>query len=121
MGEAKRVRYAADIPQLSMADDGHELLAKLTYTKSEHWKYEQEWRFMLGRFKLVSDADERRKLPLHPRVLRRVIFGCNVSNEGRREVMELLGAWSTPVHLYDAVRHPSKFGLVLQHLGLSKD
>jgi Protein of unknown function (DUF2971) len=118
--DVQRVEYAKTLPPLRLADllppkDLEASEARLK-SKSCHWAYEREWRFILSETKFSSDSDPRRRVPFAAKELRRVIFGCRTSVERRQEMILLLEDWPTKIHFYEAVPHSSRFAISIRRL-----
>lgn len=116
--DVQRVQYARTLPSLKLVDllppkDVEATNIRLT-SKSCHWAYEREWRFILSETKFSSNSDPRRKVPFSPKELRRVIFGCRTPAERRQEMILLFKNWPTKIHFYEAVTHSSRFALNLR-------
>lgn len=118
--DVQRVQYAETLPPLKLVDllPPKDLEATKTRLRSKscHWAYEREWRFILSEAKFSSDADPRRKVPFSPNELRRVIFGCRMPAGRRQEILRLLKDWPTQIHFYEAVTHSSRFAISIRPL-----
>jgi hypothetical protein len=113
---AERVVYSDSVqfPPVKFADlckdEDREFAAlnTLISTKSRHWVYEREWRFLhAGPFQ--SSSDPSRALTFPPEALRRVIFGCKANPTRMREIKLLFRDWPTKIHFFQAKRHATKF------------
>lgn len=118
--DVQHVEYEETLPPLRLVDllppkDLEASKARLK-TKSSHWAYEREWRFILAETKFSSDSDPRRKVPFAAKELRRVIFGCQKPAERRREIILLLKDWPTTIYFYEAVPHHSRFAVSIRRL-----
>lgn len=111
--DVQSVLYSKTLPTLKLVDllppKDLEATKIRLLSKSCHWSYEREWRFIIADKRFSSDSDPRRKVPFSPRELRRVIFGCGIAPERRQEMMLLLKDWPTPLYLYQAEPHKSRF------------
>jgi hypothetical protein len=79
----KKVCYTDQQPQFAIHEamnERHGRLIDLFYTKSKHWKHEDEWR-MVGREGNVS-----KEIP--GAVINRIIYGINTSNETKEKITE---------------------------------
>ena len=83
-GHFQQVRYENEIPFISITDTlENELLAKLIYTKSSIWKYEDEYR--LSRIHKSDFA-----VSFDPESLISIHFGYNMNYEEQIEIIELV-------------------------------
>ncbi len=118
--DLQRVKYAKKLPPLRLVDllPPKDLEASKTLLKSKscHWAYEREWRFILSEANFSSDSDSWRKVPFAAKELRRVIFGCRMPTESRREMIHLLKDWPTTIYFYEAVTHSSNFAITIRRL-----
>jgi hypothetical protein len=112
-GQALEVCYSKDLASLSFFERGHEenLLA-MALTKSEDWRYEQE-------FRLVSQEPTPPGLfpvnnhwyTFRPDCLAEVTLGCNIQDRDEAFVRELVGSSPSPIKLLRAVKSEHKFAL----------
>jgi len=122
--DVQNVQYSKTLPRLRLVDllppkDSEATRVRLQ-TKSYHWSYEREWRFIIGSTKFSSDGDPRRKVPFSPHELRRVIFGCRIAPEKRQEIMLLLKDWPTPLYFYQAKTHKSRFAIGIHQIQIHR-
>lgn len=79
------VRYSDDYPVVEWmtANDGKNLINDVLLKKANHWSYEQERRFVLPEV-------AGRLMCYKPSALTHVIYGCNTTDAGRKEVRAML-------------------------------
>jgi hypothetical protein len=124
--EAVPIRYTTDIPvmatALQWADhvlgvtpiDFAAYFHALAFSKSEHWRYEREWRCR------VTDADSRLDVPgmsrvwacpLLPEEVVAVYIGCRAAGTDRGAILDLVKGRFPRVQVYDAVKNRTRFAL----------
>lgn len=97
----RKVRYSKkrpDFPGVSLNKDEKEQLVNIAFdfflTKSNHWKYEQEWRFI----RELEEADRTMKVDeksiylysFPSEAIKVIILGCKMSDDKRLEIYRLL-------------------------------
>lgn len=116
--DVQHALYAKTLPRIKLVDlfppKNLEATKVRLRSKSCHWNYEREWRFIIGETKFSSDGDPRRRIPFSPHELRRVIFGCRIAPERRHEIMVLLKDWPTPLYFYQCEPHRSRFAVSIR-------
>jgi hypothetical protein len=116
--DVQHALYAKTLPRLKLIDllppRNLEATKVRLRSKSCHWAYEREWRFIVGKTKFSSDDDPRRKVPFSPDELRRVIFGCRIAPQKRHQIMVLLKDWPTPLYFYQSEPHRSRFAVSIR-------
>lgn len=100
-----RVRYENSRPIVAFKGplDQDELFRALIL-KSDHWAHEREWRLLVQR-------RSRQVVEIPPDLIDAVIFGTRTSTS----IKELVTSWTAtreaPLKLFQALPHPSEFGL----------
>ncbi len=88
-----RIKYVSTRPKIR-PEKFSESLKTIVFTKSEHWEYEQEWRYVAplenAKKLTLRSGDELYLYPLPEDVIRGVIFGCRCSRLDRESIIELL-------------------------------
>lgn len=109
-GEAQKVIYSDDYPQVDFFNTPHEKQVDLIFlTKFSGWAYEREWR--------IVDHERGPGLRTYPReLLKEVIFGLRMSSEDKARIRAWVSRRGHPVELYQAVRHEQSFSVVVQDL-----
>ncbi len=111
-----RVEYVDTFPTVLPAVDdlvdlqGH---ISLLTTKSDSWCYEKEWRFIWI---------DKTRAPLHidKPLIRRVILGCQMPENHRKELVDLV-TWHLPkTEIWEAVRSRTRFELEFRPLDISQ-
>lgn len=97
--QATPVAYSDDLPVVGTAEfwvrvftgqasfDYEEFFGPLEYTKSTRWQYEKEWRvssFEKDSMELSSDRS------MHPRTFSKVFLGKDISEQDRKDLLDLL-------------------------------
>ena len=59
-------------------------------TKSQHWEYEQEWRMIAPLSILSPDKDISGLSPYNPKAIKSIIFGANVDNKFKKDVIDTI-------------------------------
>lgn len=112
-GEAMEVYYSKNLATVDLFDREHETnLRAMALTKSDEWRYEQE-------FRLVSEEPTPSgMLPVNdhlyvfdPACLAEVIMGCNISTEDEDFVRTMVALSSSTIRLQKAVRSEHRFAL----------
>jgi hypothetical protein len=110
----RKVSYSSFRPNMFLTP---ETATVMLLTKSEDWKYEQEWR-MLCWLKDSSVINEVNGEPIHlfsfpTTCITGVIFGCRMSPQCKKEMIEYLARDEQYAHvkMYDAVLARRKFKL----------
>lgn len=123
---AKPINYMSEVPSFLTRDemvglfsgthriDVDEMASRMTYTKSSHWAYEQEWRIASG-FGRDSTAGYE-DVPFGLLELDGVIFGLKASQE-TADVVRLLAAKFPDVQFYKAVRDMTSFDISFEEFG----
>jgi hypothetical protein len=103
----KRVDYDKELPCIKMYESdwkkANELIAKSLLIKAEAWKYEKEWRIV------KPDGVGVKKYP--EEALACVIFGCKISPENRKKIIEWCSSRKTQPRFFEARDKESEFGL----------
>jgi hypothetical protein len=114
-GYLKKVEYRTERPQsIELVDMS---LVDVFWVKGKEWEYEEEWR-MLRHLRdagttIESAAGNIYLFPIEPSCIRSVIFGCQMSQDKKLELMEILSRDECYSHVkrYQAVRKERDYGL----------
>ncbi len=101
-----RVHYQKNLPSINFyTTPEEEKLKAFILTKSDHWSYEKEWRIII--------PDNTKYIPLPPRVISAIYFGCKISEENRNEILRCVGLTSeySNIRLFQAKQLSSAYGL----------
>jgi hypothetical protein len=110
----RKVNYSIFRPNICLTP---ETATVMLLTKSEDWKYEQEWRMLswLEDSSVINEVDGE---PIHlfsfsPTCITGIIFGCRMLPQSRKEMIEYLAGDEQYAHvrMYDAVLARRKFKL----------
>jgi hypothetical protein len=122
-GLAFEVHYSSELPTSDFFEDSHwsETLRSMALTKSDVWKYENEFRLIAeephpGPPQLVV-KDHVYKF--EPQRLVEVIMGCQISAENEASVHSWVANYPTAIALRKARRSTSKFALEFVNIELS--
>lgn len=98
------VIYDDVFPELSLFGTGAAVIIKMLNTKSKHWKYEDEFRVTKG-----DSANKAYALP--PEAIREIILGCNMPENQRKEIYEVIENKLPHARLYQAQVNDEMFKL----------
>jgi hypothetical protein len=99
------IEYRADCPELNPSElDDEKWVVKQLTTKSELWRYEKEYRYIL-----IGKTDVQ--LGIQKGIMSEVILGCKMPEASRHEVIDELRKKPYKVRLYWAERSSSSFRL----------
>lgn len=107
----KEVSYRNSYPKLKEFIGDEQISNLLISTKSAHWKYEKEYRY------IISPVNEVRNMKFPTEALEGVIFGCNISEESKEKIKALLksnGFEKASVH--QAVKAVNTYSLKIEQL-----
>ena len=124
---AKPVIYADEPPTIATPEEWIEVLCglrsppaaptywhQLMHTKSTVWKEEKEWRVVTTArhydHGLFEDTN------FDPREISRMYFGCRISAEDRRELLELASGSFAHLEVYEAAQNPRSFGICFKRI-----
>jgi len=106
-GSSKPVVYSSELPIIS--GDPESIFESVALSKAANWAYEKEWR--VAEF----DCEQARKFPNE--LLVEIIFGCDISDADRLEVLRELFFRSKLVQVYQARRRRLSYGLEIVYVG----
>jgi hypothetical protein len=92
-------------------EDNEKLAYLLLLRKSEHWTYESEWRTIV---KPDDDNLGSRYYKFPDELLTGVIFGCQMTDDKKRAIMDLLKRRKNHVQCYEAKKKESEFALRIE-------
>jgi hypothetical protein len=110
---AFQVHYQKEYPSLSL--NSQEFLDKLLLVKSDAWAYEQEFRLIGTRSaesasRLILDGNY---LQIGPKDLVSIIMGCQIEDEARKTIRDLIREHAPIVSLGQAMRSVNKYRLII--------
>lgn len=122
---AQEVKYQSEYPlRASMNDyvkhltgqvelDDDNLFKVFALTKSEHWKYEEEWRCisLLKDSKSGFDYD-----PMIPEELEAVYLGCRIEEPTKKQVMMCISEQFPQTQIYQAQTDTQNYGLIFEQI-----
>jgi Protein of unknown function (DUF2971) len=104
------VVYNQDFPVVNWIDPA-EAIVDMLFRKHPDWNYERESRLLL-----MGQAGQY--LHLRPEAVTGIVFGCRATDAEHAVVNEVLSMRASRGHpsvgVYDAVKHPSKYRLVIR-------
>ncbi|RBN50625.1 DUF2971 domain-containing protein [Flavobacterium psychrolimnae] len=98
-----KVNYSDSFPKIPLFENGVGMLS-LTTTKSKHWEYEDEYR-------LSKHFAPKTSIKLKDDAIREIIFGCNIDNQSREEIISIVKIKSLKIKLYDCKIDDKEFKL----------
>lgn len=104
------VQYQTDFPKFSLFGDHKEYFIKYSYTKSEIWRYENEYR-------LLKDGSSRKVFKLSEDVIDEVILGNKMNQATKFHLIDLIIKKYPKASIFDCKLHKSKFELTLERVG----
>lgn len=114
MGHAQRVTYSQQRPIINpYVDDNMVALEKAMLTKSDHWKYESEWRL----FRNIKGPGIE---TIRPKNLTGIIIGAAASAEVRQTVFQWARERSAPLSVYQAAINKREFVIDISPLAVPK-
>jgi hypothetical protein len=103
---AEFVRHALCMPLFDSAKD---ILERLTYSKSEEWAYEEEYRLVIPR--LVAEGQRFATLRFWDHELSAIFLGCRMSSQDKVEIIALGKRLNPKLQVYQAVVSRREFAL----------
>lgn len=94
--------------------DYNNLYSNLAYTKSDHWDYEKEWRYVVIRPTIKNNLYDMNRL--HPEEIDTIYLGCRMSKQNRDEILELLTGKLKHVKVSIASRSKTRFSLDFENI-----
>ncbi len=106
------VIYANDFPHLTPTSKSElDIYVRKIITKAYNWKYENEFRCIIGN-KQNSLLDNKDRIVLLPDViLGKVILGCKIDDNHKEEIISLLAKRPHKIELLQAKMKKDQFGL----------
>jgi len=98
------VNYADEYPNITLFDDNDKRMEATLLTKSNHWKYEKEWR-------IVEHQEGAGIHPYPEEMLACVILGLNFPQECREEIINMLASKHRKVEILEAKMCERKFAI----------
>jgi hypothetical protein len=100
---AQPVFYREERPHLNpLVHSHHEMLDAAMFTKSDHWKYEHEWRILqykrgAGVYSVPQSA------------LKQVVLGADIGNSDKEKIIQWVAESPTKIGVTSASLSPKKF------------
>ena len=129
--EAVPIRYTRDIPVMASAEQwANHLLGTapidfptffhaFAFSKSEHWRYEREWRCR------ILDADPKRDVPgmplvwacpLLPDEVVAIYLGCRIEPANRTALLDVVRSHFPAAEVFEAAKSRTRFALEFSRL-----
>lgn len=117
---AEKVMYSKKMPVLATLNDfiktfiynepldPYTILNKFNFTKSDHWSYEKEWRFILKKQDSGADYDLRL---FFEEELEAIYLGCKMREKDKQEILETINTKRKGVKIFQAHKNPKLFKL----------
>ncbi len=105
-----KVEYKEKYPLISGHDDTTERFRMKFFTKSNAWKYEQEWR-------ISKNHIENRIVQLKKESLAEIIIGCQMADKEKKKIIkEVYRIFGDSVELYQAFKAEENFKLEIRRI-----
>jgi hypothetical protein len=106
---AVAVRYSSDYPLVSFFSSSRfEQMRAFVLTKSDHWSYEEEFRFLSIS---GSDVGPTTHKTFDPTLLSGIVLGCEMDCETRERVLDLAGRRQHSLEIIEAKRSERRFAV----------
>tara|TARA_B100000965_G_scaffold402376_1_gene428180 strand:- start:937 stop:1704 length:768 start_codon:yes stop_codon:yes gene_type:complete len=105
IARAQQIRYSDTYPEVNPINQSdEERLFRALLTKSDHWKYEQEWR--------IIEYETGPGVKTFPsEILHGVIFGCRMTDKNKVRIREWCDGRKQPVKFYQAKERQREYAL----------
>ncbi len=134
---ARKVNYVARPPVFADADEYVKYLTgqgkpnyglsiyDMCLSKSEHWRYEQEWRVFIPPTDMDNPIIQKDSkgddvlcefLKIHPQEIHAIYFGCKMTPEDRRKILSHLSGDLANVETYDCIKSEREYKLIFSRL-----
>jgi hypothetical protein len=111
---AFQVQYQKEYPKFLLHD--HETALRMLHIKSDDWKYEQEFRLICTRSTKVAHSPlilEGNYLQIGPNDLTSIIVGCQIEDQARKSIRDLIREHAPTVRLRQAHRSMNNYRLLI--------
>jgi hypothetical protein len=104
-GRAQQVKYAADLPVAAIVVDSEDqIIEKMLLTKSNDWRYEQEWR-------IIEFDNVPGLIAYPPESLIEIIFGLEMDEKHKAALRQLARDAKSNAQFFQARKDPGKYAL----------
>lgn len=109
-----RVRYRKQYPTFSefVNSSLDEIAHTFVLTKSNHWEYEKEVRLVINA-QAEAGGELRRVVEYPVEALTGIIFGCNMSDEGKEQIIKAVSSIGANVNLYNCLKSSSSYSVIV--------
>lgn len=90
------------------------LMNELTYSKSELWRYEQEYRLAIP--KLIKKGKKFKDMPIAPQEITAIYLGCNMNEANRRILIKDAKKFNPSIKVFLSRRHDNTYDIVFDQL-----
>lgn len=110
---AQKVKYTESYPEINylLTPEDHQIEFTLL-TKSNHWRYEKEWRIIEFQHGPGTCTFPKEKIT-------GVIFGSEMPPERKQMIRQWVGGRIPPIEIYEAKKRDRKYGLDIHGLKLN--
>lgn len=117
---AERVEYLAEMPKFNPIDfleipdfSPQHLLKTFTLTKGIDWKYEEEWRIVVPS---KNPTENSGIFQFNPEELGAVYLGCKMTEDDKKEIIEITSSIYPKAEIYQAKKHEKEFKLEFEKI-----
>ncbi|WP_198013855.1 DUF2971 domain-containing protein [Desulforegula conservatrix] len=89
--------------------DFDNLAIKFARTKSDHWEYENEWRYI--KYDITNSNAEFENVSIDPNKIEAIYFGCKMDEKELIEIKNLISGDFSHVKLFQAHQHTKFYKL----------
>jgi len=111
--QVHKVNYQSKLPSISFVNDFgmdvNEFVKVCLLTKSEHWSYEKEHRFL-------NFLPKEKVVKFKKTFLTGIIFGCEVSEADKLKIKNLVSKYGYEIKFYQARKKKKEYGLDIINL-----
>ena len=109
-----KVEYSEKMPDINffssmISEHSDQDMMTLLCTKSEHWRYEQEFRLMY--WDHINTA-----LTIGHDAISEVILGCRIHDQNKKMVLSILSERNCSARVYQAHKNQSRFGILFDQV-----
>ena len=106
--------YNSEAPKLVLSKFGIEGFQELLKYKSRDWEYENEYRFLIYKRTDLQKYIHEELIPKES--ISKVILGCQVSDEHKKEIIAVLNQYPDKPILEQAIRLPFSYKLIFEKI-----
>lgn len=110
-GLLKIVKYKHKKPKVYLLDD-----REFLFTKSNHWKYENEYRVIKKLENLIKVGDTLYVDKFPKNLISSVIFGLKISKEHKQKILDILGKTNISIKIFDTKINSEEYKLDFEEI-----